>query len=407
MRNGSDRHGAAHGIASPHFVREANADVVLDHVWDAGPVTGTELMRATGLSRATVHGVCAELIDAGWLAETAEHREPGELGRPAKRYAFRAGAGAVVGVDAGEHRVTAVVTDLSGRTLGRVSTVVGDRRTGPDARRAAVTGAVDAALAQAGTPPSRVVAAGLGLPVPVDGHGRTAFRRNRYWEAVNPDLPGLLGTRGWTVMADNDANLAALAQARVGSDDPPSSQVTLLSGERLGAGVIDEGRLLRGARGGAGEMRYLEYVEGVGSTDGVALLARTWARDALARTRAPSRLRRLDGPAEAEDVFAAAAAGDELAAGIVERLGHRMARVVATLASVVDAEEVVFAGAVAVSLTPVLAIVERELPGYADPAPRVRACRLGSDVVVLGAVHRAIDHVRANRPAIRLPSRAE
>src|SRR5687767_9167238 len=117
--------------ASPsHRVRAANARVVLEHMWDAEAVTGSDLIAVTGLSRATVHDVCEELIDLRWVREIENQREHGDYrkGRPARRYAFDARAGAVVGVDAGQHRVSAVVTDLRGGECGRAAHPTGGGR---------------------------------------------------------------------------------------------------------------------------------------------------------------------------------------------------------------------------------------------------------------------------------------
>ncbi len=60
---------------------------------------------------------------------------------------------------------------------------------------------------------------------------------------------------------------------------------TLLSGERLGAGLIVDGRLLRGARGGAGELRALDLIGDAGSSYGFGALARQWAQEMVAAHR--------------------------------------------------------------------------------------------------------------------------
>jgi predicted NBD/HSP70 family sugar kinase len=396
---------------SSRWVREANARVVLEHMWDADAVTGSDLMATTGLSRATVHDVCEELIDRGWVREVENQRQHGgyRKGRPARRYAFDPRAGAVVGVDAGQHRVSATVTDLRGEACGRAAHPTGGGRPPSGERQEIVSRTVLDALASVpgGSSPG-VLAVAVGVPAPVAGASRTGFGGNEYWERMNPDLAAHLGQRhGWTVLVDNDANLAALAEGWRGHGRGVRSHVTLLAGERLGAGVVDDGRLLRGAHGGAGEMRYLALVDGVGSAAGIAALARDWARAALADPAGttPSALRDLDPAAvDAEAVFAAARAADPLATDVVRRLGRRMARVVATLASVVDTEQVVIAGRVAASCGPIVDIVTRELPLYFDDVrPRVLASRLGGEVVVLGAVKAALDHVRRHALATVLP----
>jgi predicted NBD/HSP70 family sugar kinase len=396
-------------LSSSRWVREANARVVLAHMWDADAVTGSDLIEASGLSRATVHDVCEELIARGWVREVENQREHGDYrkGRPARRYAFASRAGVVVGVDAGEHRVSATVTDLRGHVCGRAARGTGGGRRPSGARQESVSRTVLDALATVPAPAPGVLAVAVGVPAPVAGTSRTPFGGNEYWDRMNPALAEhLAGRHGWTVLVDNDANLAALAEGWRGHGRGVRSHVTLLAGERLGAGIVDDGRLLRGAHGGAGEMRYLGLVEGVGSAAGIAALVREGARAALAEPGGGgSALGDLDPAAvDAEAVFAAARDGDPLATAVVGRVGQRMARVVATLASIVDTEQVVIAGGVADSCAAIVDIVTRELPLYFDDArPRVLASGLGGEVVALGAVKAALDHVRRHALEIALP----
>ncbi|MCI2240119.1 ROK family protein [Paenibacillus sp. TRM 82003] len=381
--------------AAVRRLREENLRAVLEHAWDAPgedgsptALTGSDLMGATGLSRATVHDVCEELIERGWLHELANARTSGAYvkGRPARRYAFAARAGVVVGVDAGVRRLSATVADLRGEVLGGASATVehDHERTSVAERLAALESTALAALADAGAAGGDVLAAAVGVPAPVAADGRTAFAGNPYWEFTNPGISTHLHRRfGWHAVTDNDANLAALAEDHRGHGRGVRHHVTLLAGERFGAGVVEDGRLLRGARGGAGEMRYLDLVSGVGSTDGVAKVLRE-----LARARG--------GRGEAEQVLTAARDGDRAARALVRTAGLRLTRVVATLAGFADPERIVLAGAVAASAEPLLEVVRAELPRFlAEPRPQVVASGLGADVVVLGAVERAVQEVRA------------
>lgn len=391
--------GSSPGGSVTRRLRDDNALALLHHVWDlpvcpdgSEPgVTGTELMAASGLSRATVHDVCEELIGRGWLRELPNYRATDGYtkGRPARRYGFVVDAGAVVGVDAGQHRIAVRVADLRGRSVGEATTEVHQVLGTPVAERlAAVEDTLQRALAAAGRPP--VLAVALGIPAPVGAGGRTEFSGNPWWELMNPALSRVLAQRhGWTVLAENDANLAALAEGWTGSGQGVRHLVTLLAGERIGAGVVDDGRLLRGARGGVGEMRYLDIVAGVGSADGLGKVLRDLATQAGAA-------------AEAEEVLAAAAAGEAVALSLVQTAGERLARVVVTLASLFDPELVVLSGGAA-GAREVVDVVNAELPAFLDPPrPLVVASALGRDVVVLGAVRRALDEVQATALTIAL-----
>lgn len=397
-------------------VRLANARSILSHMWLVEAQTGSDLMRATGLTRATVHDVCQELLDHGWIQELPNQRVHGDYvkGRPARRYAFSARAGVVVGVDAGGHRVTATVADLRGQVISqrtRELATEADEATDAAQRLQTVSSTVLEALAAEGISSEMVLAVGVGVPAPVRSDGQPVTRTKPFWTRINPNIGAYLSTtQGWTALVDNDANLAALAERWVGRGQGKRHFVTLLAGERLGAGVIDQGQVFRGSSGRGGEMNWLDFVDGVGSADGIAVLSRQWALEELNSGTSPhsTTLRVLPtSEITPQQVFAAARDGDPLASAIIERLGHRFARVSAALAEVFDTELIIFAGGVASGIDPILDVIRRELPALVDPpVPQVVASLLGHAVVSTGAIRRAIDHVQDHALEIALPKHA-
>jgi predicted NBD/HSP70 family sugar kinase len=394
-----------------------NSGALMRFALRSAEFTAAEAMEATALTRSTVLGVCDDLVAAGWLEEIADSRAAGltSKGRPARRYRLREEAGIVVGIDAGEHRFTAAVADLRGRILvertaeppsvalpaaggGRDATAAGRR----DLAAALLRDTVRAAHRD----PDDVLLAVLGVPAPVDTVGRSPKGERDYWTTMNPGFDDLLP--GVTVIVENDANLAAIAEQIHGGQEHVDNVATVLSGERLGAGVILDGRLLRGARGGAGEMRFLGIVEGAGSPEGIGALARRWAQAAV-RDGARSALQSLRvSDITAEDVFGAAVEGDSLAGDIISRLGARVARVAVVLASLLDVDRVVIAGAIAEAVEPVLARARLVLQAdFPPPVPEIVASSLGQDVVVLGAVESALARIREEPLAFTPRSRAQ
>ncbi|WP_144714755.1 ROK family protein [Curtobacterium pusillum] len=384
----------------PH--RGTSAGTLLEYAFTVRAFTATEAIDATGLTRSTVLAACEELVRLGWVRELDDARAAGEyrIGRPARRYELDTAAGVVVGVDAGQHRVAVLVADVRGTVLGRAEGALGDSGLDVPVRLGVLGETVAAALADAGVDPTRVLVSVLGIPAPVDAGGASPGDGG-FWDRMNPGFADAVP--GHRVVVENDANLAALAE-RPSSGD--ASFAALLSGERFGSGLVVDGVLLRGAHGGAGEMRVLDLVEGVGSSDGIGATARRLVAEAVAAGAVPA-----DSPlaadAGATAVFAAARAGDPVAVGIVDKLGDRLARVCVLLASLLDIDRVVVAGAIA---EPAGAVIERArawLDGRGfDPVPEIVASSLGADVVVIGAVAHAVDAVRADplsfalRPAL-------
>lgn len=428
---------ADRGVSSPQLMRRANRQALLQHALGAEAFTAADAMAATGLTRATVLGVCAELEQAGWLEEAPAERDgAAPRGRPARRFSLRARAGILLAVDAGQHTLAARAADLRGRELAAERLVLEDAPlVGDDleagaaaaerrlealralldrvSARAGARGPVDAARAEgshdaAGAADGRGTAGAprlltvVGVPAPVDAEGRSPSGDAGYWPAMNP---GLVDALDGPVLVENDANLAALAErahlACSGAD--ADHLAALLMGERFGGGLVVDGRLLRGADGGAGEMRFLETVLGdPRGADGVAALARRWALEALEAGETSTVLSALPA-AElgAKDVFAAAREGDALARAVLERIGDRLARIAMILSSLIAVDTVVVAGAIAEAIDPVLEHAREALPRIGTPPlPQLRASSLGRDVVVRGALELALTRLREDPLAL-------
>lgn len=358
-------------------------------------------MAATGLTRSTAIDALDELIDIGLLRELPNARVVGEYrkGRPSRRFALRADAAVVIGVDAGRSHLTTTVADLRGDALASETVELDAAHDSPAERRVAVLAAIDSALLAAGHARDSVLAVCVGVPAPVDSRGASPEHRDGFWRRMNPDLRELLEEWVPIVRIENDASLAALAEGAVGAATGCRDYVVLLAGDRLGAGVVTDGRLLRGAHGGAGEMIALDKVVGVESADGIGLRLTAWARDAAAAGGIPAGHPLSGLPADeltGRAVLELARSGDAWSRGIVDRAGALLARIAAVFGSVYDPSRVIVAGAVAQSLDQVAEVARALLPGEVDLAvPELVLSSLGAGSVAAGAVCAAIDSARA------------
>lgn len=389
---------APQNASSSGLVRRINATSVLEFAWATDVFTATEAMDATGLTRSTVISRCAELIELGWMREVARAPEPAGKGRPARLYQLRADAGYVVGVDAGQHRVLATVSDLRGAEVGRQEHPIDHAHDNAPDRLAVTDTTIDEALAVAGVDPARVLGIAVGVPALTDAQGATPPGPNTFWARMNPGFAEHFRDRGWHATVENDANLAAHAERALGAGRDVGSFAALLSGERFGAGIVVDGALVRGSYGGAGEMRLLDYVVGVGSPHGLGYLARAWGREARESGVLPadSALGVLPTSAiDAPAVFAAAADGDVGAIAVVDRLADRLARVCAVVDGMLDVDRIVVAGGVAPVVGDLLRRTATILEGMVHPpAPELVASSFGADAVIVGASTLALEHVR-------------
>ncbi|WP_306203954.1 ROK family transcriptional regulator [Actinoplanes sp. RD1] len=349
-------------------LRQLNALAALKVVRAAeGGLTLTELSRRTGLSRASTEDVVRDLLGRGWVTEA----EPtaGGVGRPARRYRFRADAGRLLGVDIGRQEVLALLTDLDGEVLHSHRVAV-TPELGRAERLAATDRAVGAVLKEAGLRGDRVWASGVATTGLVDGTGKVMLSEAlREWTGV--DLAAhVRGLVGGPVLVENDSKLAALAEGWLGVARHAKDVVFILSGVATGVGLIIDGKLHRGFGNAAGEIG--------------ALPAVGW-------TRAPEHLKRPEGG----DIFAAARAGDRRAAAAIRKYVKDLALGVSALVLTLDPELVVVGGAFSSAGDLIAGPLRQELDRWCLRTPEIRVSELAGRGVALGAVKLAADHIEA------------
>jgi predicted NBD/HSP70 family sugar kinase len=350
--------------ATPRLLRRLNAERVLAALRDGGPLRVTELMTRTGLSRPTVDAVAGDLLRLGWAEEAAA--EGARRGRPARALAFRADAGLVAGVDIGEAKVRVAVADLRGDVVAeRVHVFAGEERL-PAIRREA-----RAALKAAG-------GTLLGACVGCTGAMNVAAGRVLF-SSVFPDGFDLAGaltrTFGLRPVIENDCNVAVLAERWLGAARGLDDVVCVLAGERIGAGIMVGGRLMRGHAGAAGELAFLGAFADEHGAEGIGQL-----------------VRKLSGEAPAA-VFVAAGAGDEQALAIVDRAERWAGHGIVTTAQIVNPEVVVIGGGVARAGEVLLAPMRARLEAMVRMPPRLEASPLAERGPLLGAIRLALDEL--------------
>lgn len=351
-------------------LRQLNGLAVIRALRDDKALTLTELAKRTGLSRASTEDVARELIGRGWVAEV----EPtaGTVGRPARRYRFRADAGRVLGVDIGGHTIRALVTDLDGEVLNSATLAV-TPQLGRRQRLAALDACVTTALDGAGIGSDQIWSTGVATTGLVDGTGRVMLSDSlTEWTGV--DLAGHLRRLvPAPVRVENDSKLAALAESWRGVARYAKDVVFLLAGVRTGTGLIIDGKLHRGFGNAAGEIG--------------ALPAAGWLR-------APDHLRAWSGGKdEFEDVFLAARDGDRDAVRAVRRYTRDIAVGVSALVLTLDPELLVVGGGFSRSADVVVQPLRRELDRWCLRTPEIRVSTFGDEGVALGAVRLALEQV--------------
>ena len=213
----------------------------------SGPSTRAELAKQTGLAKATVGVIVADLEEAGAVAEAGSR--PGVRGRPGIPVALRGDRFVALGLELNVDYVSAVVLDLAGQVVSSSTRPGG---TSEDLRELAGT-----ALEQHVGPGCTLVGTTVAVPALVRGDDRTvAWAPNLH--VTGTELADMLGSLvPGRIEVSNDANCAAYAESHHGAARGVAHALYLTGTVGIGAGIVQDGDVMRGGSGFAGEVGHM------------------------------------------------------------------------------------------------------------------------------------------------------
>ncbi|NUL04579.1 ROK family protein [Streptomyces lunaelactis] len=371
--------------ASPSTARAINDRHALRLLQQEGPLTAGQLKTLTGLSRPTVADLVERLQGSGLIQVVGESGAE-RRGPNARVYGIVADRAHLAALDVRTRSVTVVVADLLGVTLAEASLPIGsDTGTEPAVERAVAL--LERTAREAGA--SRLHSVGIGAPGlidPVSGELRDTSGLPAWHRSLVAALQERLPAR---VLVENETNLAAVAEQRLGVARDRDTFVFLWLGHGIGAALFLDGRLRRGASGGAGEIGFLPVP---GTTGLPAADDCEGGFHSLAASAAVCALGAQYGieAAESQEPRAASVVRAAVAAGrgdFLDALTQRLALGAAAVASVLDPGCVVLGGEVGhAGGTELATRVEARLAELTPLRTEVRAGKLGGAAVLSGAL---------------------
>lgn len=378
--------------ASPSTARAINDRLALRLLQQDGPLTATQLKTLTGLSRPTVADLVERLQGAGLIRVVGESGAA-RRGPNARLYGIVADRAHLAALDVRTDSVAVVVADLLGVTLAEATLPIGSD-TGTDSAAEQAAALLERTAREAGAAPLHSVGIGApGLIDPVTGElrdttGLPAWHR-RLVRVLQQRLPA-------TVLVENETNLAAVAEHRVGVARDRDTFVLLWLGHGIGAAVMLDGKLRRGASGGAGEIGFLPVPGTTGVPSAVnceggfhSLVGSAPVCELALGHGIDVRTRSGSGEQEpaAASAVRAALVGEGESEAFLGALADRLAVGAAAVASVIDPGCVVLAGEVGHAGGDALASrVEERLAMMSPLRTEVRAGALGGSAVLRGAL---------------------
>jgi glucokinase len=267
----------------------------------------------------------------------------------------------ILGVDVGGTSTAAGVVTADGDVIGWQSAPTH----GEADPLATITALIAGVRKAVGRRADTIGALGVGVPGPVDAaRGRIGEPVTHVPELAGRALAAELGERlRLPVFVDNDVNALALGEWMFGAGRGSRSLVVLAAGTGIGAGIVLDGRIVRGATGFAGELGHVPvkfdgprcfcggrgclsiYASGRGIAD--AARARVAGNPQAVLVKAAGDPQGITAPL----VFRAAADGDAVAASIVDEACQALGAMIGIIVNGLNPEVVVVTGGVAQSLT--------------------------------------------------------
>ena len=374
-------------------LRKSNRSRALWQVFLNGPLTRHEVGTVAGLSPATVSNLVAALVAEGVVAEVGVEDSNG--GRPRGLLQVNPDYGYVIGVDVGETAFLVELFDFGLRLRARHTSVTDMTVLDPEDAVSHIADGIEAVIAESGVGARSVLGVGVAVPGLVeDREDAVVHGQSVGWDAV-PLEAMLRGRTALPILVDNGAKTLGQAERWFGAARGTDNAVIALLGIGVGACIIGNGELYRGATSSAGEWGPPTVVVG-GRTcrcgaEG-CLEAYVGAGAIVARYEQIRRRRVTTSPAELEGRGAAiieARDRDQAAAQVLDETVTYLGAGLADLVNLFNPERVVVGGWLGQALSDELLPRIREAAGRKAlrlPFSRVEIVKadLGKDAVALG-----------------------
>lgn len=369
-------------------MREINRSAILEIIRQESPIARTTIASRLDVSLPTVMRIVDQLIEEGFVRLHGDSEWSG--GRRRSLLEFNGDGFVVLGVDLGGTKMYGAISDLSGNIIEEMS-VERHGTTGEESYDRLIE-LIDTLMMSPRLQGRRVRGIGVGAPgitLHQEGIVKWAYALN--WHDF-PLKDRLVERYGLPIIVDNDVNLAALGELWFGAGQNSQNMILVAIGTGIGAGIIVNRALYRGAHEASGEIGhmipgceflgkdYLDFgaLESVASGTGIAERAQIYFKSHPAQAFKDKLL--------AEDVFKAARNDQEWAWTIVNEVVDYLAIAIANLAVAFDPELIVLGGGVARSadllVEPILKRIETTIPTQ----PKIVISNLGLRAAAMGAV---------------------
>ena len=387
-----------------HIMAMENRRNILNCIINEAPINKAAIAKRVGLSVPSVMKTVDGFIEQGLVRSVGKGRSSG--GKPPEMLELISDAHYAVGLDIGRTRLKAVLCDLSGNVVSRMTQPTGNTLPENDlVERICIL--VENLLSDARVERSRLLGVGVGMPGLIDAeNGFVIFSPDFSWEGV--PLRDMMEKRLPHHILVENANMAmARGEFMAGAGRGAENVLCVNIGHGIGSGLIQGTEVYRGSSGTSGEFGHITVdkdgplchcgntgcLEALASGEAIARQARNLIASGV-RSRI---LEVAEGDIEQVDakcVFDAARENDEAAKEIVERATKHIGTLLAGCVNLLDLDRIVLCGGLTKAgdlfLEPVKQTIKKRRMRFAGRKVIVCTGGLGDDAVALGATNQII-----------------
>jgi predicted NBD/HSP70 family sugar kinase len=337
-------------------------------------------------SKPTMSAAVNELERHGLLAPTGVNR--GSVGRASVSYGLGPNSGFVVGIDCGTTHIHAIACGLDGSKISEVELPVAEK-SGSERFEMVETVLADL-LRQCASKAGPLRGVAVALPNIISPSLERLPDRGAFIDV----LERLKLAYGVPVLLENNVNCAALAEYHEGAAKEHSFAIYMQIGVKVGVGIVLDGRLFRGFKGGAGEVGHLPFPWSEREQPSWQQVE-TYLGSAALLDRAKKEWPASEGeaPRTAAELFALVDRS-AIARDLVNRHARDIGNLAAACVSILDPQLIVLGGGVGQNAI-LLPGVEKAVAELCWPVEIV-VSNLSNRATVLGAVRLAIDFAMAS-----------
>lgn len=236
------------------LIKAMNHNLLLNTLRREGQLSRTQLTEISGLSVGAVSQIITDLLEKNWLLETGEIESTG--GRRQTMLRLNPQAGYAVGVKLMENRAVCAVTDFEARVLHYGDYEISSHSS-PEMTAKTIATLVQEVIRKSDLAHSKFFGVGIGLAGVVNPHDGIVHY-SPYFGWRDFPLAALVQQHlNLPTYVENDVNTLTLSEYLFGVGRHHANFVVFTVGRGVGMGMMLEGHLYQGSRGGAGEIGHI------------------------------------------------------------------------------------------------------------------------------------------------------